>query len=425
MGNEVNNSEFKLETVSAAYVERAVRALNKSKSPGADRIPVEILKDAVHLVSKPLTLICNASLEKGIFPQIWKFTRVTPIYKTGSKTDVNNYRPISVLSAVSRILEKIVHDQLLEYLKGYNKLCLNQFAFQKLHNTVMCLLNVIDPWLKSSDEGKINLSIFLDLEKAFDTVDHATLLLKLRKYGITSTSYNWFTSYLTNREQFCHWDGANSSRDILKFGIPQGSCLGPLLFLLYVNDFENFLEYMTPNMYADDTCVAVASGNRNDLITDVKNELENISNWMRINKLIVNASKSEFMVVGFRRKLNRVGNELSNLVLNNAVIKRVEKKKYLGININESLNWEKQYKTVKNKLKGGIISLRKLKDILPQRKLEQVYKALFESHLRYGDIVWNALSNTKLSKLQRLEIRARKLIENAKYKVDGTVISWM
>ena len=115
---------------------------------------------------------------------------VTPIYKTGSKADVNNYRSISVLSAVSWIPEKIVHDQLIEYLKGYNRLCLNQFAFQKLHSTVTCLLNVIDPWLKSSDKGKMNLSIFLDLKKAFDTVDYSTLLLKLRKYGIESTSYN-------------------------------------------------------------------------------------------------------------------------------------------------------------------------------------------------------------------------------------------
>ena len=232
----------------------------------------------------------------------------------------------------------------------------------------------------------MNLSIFLDLKKAFDT-DHKTLLLKLRKYGIESASYNWFTSYLTNREQFCHWDGANSSRDILKCGIPQGSCLGPLLFLLYVNDFENCLEYMTPNMYADDICATITSDNLNDLITDLKNELENISNWMRTNKLSLNASKSEFMVVGHRGKLNRVGNEVQNLVLNNEVIKRIEKIKYLEINIDESLNWEEQYKTVKNKLKGGISSLRKLKDVLPQRKLEQVYKALFESHLRYGDIV--------------------------------------
>ena len=119
----------------------------------------------------------------------------------------------------------------------------------------------------------MSLSIFLDLKTAFDTVDHKTLLLKLRKYGIESTSYNWFTSYLTNKEQFCHWDAATSSRDLLKCGIPQGSCVGPLLFLLYVNDSENCMEYITPNMYADDTCVTIASENLKDLIADVKNKL--------------------------------------------------------------------------------------------------------------------------------------------------------
>ena len=201
--------------------------------------------------------------------------------------------------------------------------------------------------------------------------------------------------------------------------------MGPLLFFFYINDFENCLEYMTPNIYADDTCVTISSDNLNDLIIDMKNELENISNWMRINKLSLYACKSEVMVVGHRRKLSKVGNELPNFVLNNEVIKTVEKIKCLGININKSLYWEEQYKTVKNKLKGGISSLRKLKDILPQRKLEQVCKALFDSHLRYCNIVWNALSNTKLSKLQRLQMRARKPIENAKYKMGGTVIGWM
>ena len=125
---------------------------------------------------------------QGFFPQTWKLARVTPIYKAGAKTDVNNFRPISVLSVVSRILEKIAHDQLMEYLKEQNKLCLNQFALQKLHSTLTCLLNVIDPWFKNSDEGKINLSIFHDLKKAFDTVDHTILLSKLREYGAEGTS---------------------------------------------------------------------------------------------------------------------------------------------------------------------------------------------------------------------------------------------
>ena len=158
LGDKTGGTKFKLQPVSVGYVERAIKALNNSKSPGADRIPVKILKDAINLVSEPLTLIYNSSLERGIFPQIWKLARVAPIHKAGTKTDVNNYRPISVLSVVSRILEKTAHDQLMEFLKGQNRLCLNQFAFQKLYSTLACLLNVIDPWFKNSDEGKINLS---------------------------------------------------------------------------------------------------------------------------------------------------------------------------------------------------------------------------------------------------------------------------
>ena len=137
------------------------------------------------------------------------------------------------------------------------------------------------------------------------------------------------------------------------------------MFLLYINDVENCLEYMTPNMYTDDTCVTIASKNLNDLITDLKNELENIPDWLRISKLSLNKIKSKFMVLGHRRKLNWVGDKLLDLVINNQVFKRMEKITYLGINVDESLNWDEQYKTVKNKLKGGLSSLRKLKDILP------------------------------------------------------------
>ena len=263
LAKKASGAKFELQTVSVGYLERAIKALNNSKAAGADRIPVKILKDAINVVSKPLTLIYNASLEWGIFPQIWKLARVTPIHKAGSKTDVNNHRSISVLSAVSRILEKIVHDQLMEFLKGQNRLCLNQFAYQKLHSTMTCLLNVIDPWFKNSDEGKIILSIFLDLKKAFDTVDHKILLSKLRECGAEGTSHSWFTSYLTNREQFCYFDGSTSSKSSIRSGIPQGSCLGPLLFILYINDFENCLKGTVPNMYADDTCVNIASENLN------------------------------------------------------------------------------------------------------------------------------------------------------------------
>ena len=150
-------------------------------------------------------------------------------------------------------------------------------------------------------------------------------------------------------------------------------------------------------MYADDACMNIASENLNGLLTDLKNELEDISNWKRINKLSLNACKSEYMTIGHKRQLNRVDDDLPDLVLNNEIIKRVDRTNYLGINIDENLNWKEKYNTIKNKLKRGLSSLRKLKNIHPQRKHDQVYKALFESHLHYSDIAWSNLSNTKLS----------------------------
>ena len=165
-------------------------------------------------------------------------------------------------------------------------------------------------------------------QKAFYTVDHKILLSKLREHGAEGTSHSLFTSHLTNREQFCYFDGSTSGKNSIERGIPQGSCLGPLLFihsLLYTNDFENRLKSTIPNMYADDACVNIASENLNELLTDLKNELENISNWMRIDKLSLITSKSEYMVIGHRRQLNKVGNDLPDLVLNNEVIKRVDK----------------------------------------------------------------------------------------------------
>ena len=148
---------------------------------------------------------------------------------------------------------------------------------------------------------------------------------KLREYGAEGTSHSWFTCYLTNREQFCYFDRSTSSKSSIECGIPQGSFLEPLLFILYINDFENGLKSTIPNIYADDTCVNIASETLNELLTDLKDELDNVSNGMRINKLSLNSSKSEFVVIGQRRQLDKIGNDLPDLVLNDEIIKRVDK----------------------------------------------------------------------------------------------------
>ena len=240
----INNepTTMRLTPVDDNYVPKAIKQLKNGKAPGPDKIPIILIKDAVDLISKPLTLIFNSSLWKGIFPDVWKLARVTPIFKSGSKSVANNYRPISVISVFSRILERLVHDQVYEYLKVNKVLTMSQSAFQTLCSTITSLIDSTDYWYENSDHKQLNLAIFLDLKKAFDTVDHKILLEKLRKYGIRELSGDWFESYLKNRRQYCAANGYESRPRTVTCGIPQGSCLGPLLFIIYLNDFEKCLK---------------------------------------------------------------------------------------------------------------------------------------------------------------------------------------
>ena len=183
------------------YVPKAIKQLKNGKAPGPDKIPTMLIKDAADLIFKTLTMVLNSSLRKGIFPDVWKLARVTPIFKSGSKSEANNYRPISVISVFSRILERIVHDQVYEYLKANKVLTMSQSAFQKLCSTITSLIDSTDYWYENIDHKQFNLATFLDLKKAFDTVDHKILLEKLSKYGIRELSGDWFQSYLKNRRQ--------------------------------------------------------------------------------------------------------------------------------------------------------------------------------------------------------------------------------
>ena len=283
--------EFKL--VTEQCVLTAIRGLKDSKSPGPDRFPAKILNDAEELTSNPLKTIFNESLKVGVFPDIWKAARVKPISKSGRHSDLNNYRPISVLSAVSRKFEKVARDQLFEFLTANNLLSKNQFAYRKLHSTITSLLNVTDFWYSNVDQKNINISPFLDFRKALDTIDHDVLLAKLKKYGICQKELAWFASYLTGRQQYCYHNGRNLKKRLVTCGIPQGSCLGPLLIILYTNEFEESLTKFTPNMYADDTSLTLGGEDAHQLLEDLRNELQDVKDWLRQNKFSLNVTKCE------------------------------------------------------------------------------------------------------------------------------------
>ena len=236
-------------------------------------------------------MIFNSSMECGIFPDNWKLAKVTPIFKSGHKSDPHNYRPISIISVFTRICERIIHDQLYDFLKENSILMPNQSAFRKLHSTTTSLIDCTDYWYENIDKKQMNLSMFLDLRKAFNTVDHKIMFMKLNVIGINGITGDWFSSYLRNRKQYCSLGNQASNKSLITCGIPQGSCLGPLLFIIYLNDFEKCLRLSRAGMYADDMHVTVVSSNREDLFEKGQRELLNISEWMRINKVSINPQK--------------------------------------------------------------------------------------------------------------------------------------
>ncbi len=273
---------------------------------GLDGISSYILKIAGSVISKGLAKIFNISISTGIFPDSWKTAKVAPIFKEGNKSEMGNYRPISILSTVARVFERLIYDQLSSYMEKNKYLSKYQSGFRKFHSTITSMLKNANDWLINMDKGNYNGVVFFDIKKAFDTVDHEILLCKLHKYGISGVELDWCKSYLSNRKQSCFLNGENSSFKIVECGIPQGSCLGPLLFIIYINDLPNALKNMTPSIFADDTGISVSSNSVLDIQRLLREDISTIQCWMHENKLTLNALKTEFILIASKPRLKEI-----------------------------------------------------------------------------------------------------------------------
>jgi hypothetical protein len=262
------NELFHFEEIFKNFMLGQLNKLKSKKAAGLDAIPMQLLKDSVEIIANPLTKIINFSLVNGCVPSEWKEARVIPLFKSGESDNMDNYRPVSILPVVSKILERAVHIQLYKFMVDNNLLSPYQSGFRKRHSTETACISLTDSIRRGMDQGMLTGSVFIDLRKALDTVNHDLLLKKLHGFGVTGGELDWFKDYLT-RKQLVDYLNTYSDPLPLKSGVPQGSILGPLLFVIFVNDLPNAVNSCSILMYADDTVIFYSGKS----VTDIENVL--------------------------------------------------------------------------------------------------------------------------------------------------------
>ena len=378
-------------------VREVINSLNNS-SPGHDELPPIVAKACMEGFIEPITYLINESLTSGVFPSELKLARVVPIFKSGDPSLLTNYRPISVLSFFSKIFEKIVYNIVSDFLCDNEVLYDYQFGFRSRHSTQQALITLVDRITKSQDMSNIVISLFIDLKKAFDTVHHRILLRKLYAYGIRGILLKWFESYLTDRSQYVIYDGVKSEISLVQCGVPQGSILGPLLFIISMNDICNVSDLMFAIMYADDTCFLINGTDLNKLIKQLNVELESLCTWFKSNKLSLNTQKTFYMVF-HRARLKNSDDINMDVIMDNHMLTKVNSIKYLGIIVDHKLNWIDHITYVKAKISKGIGIMYKARRHLNKHSLRNLYYAYIYPYLTYCVEVWGCASKCQLNSL--------------------------
>ena len=318
-------------------IEKIKTTMKSKTSRGIDDINSEFIKKIKQNIKVPLSKLINMSLETGKIPASLKIAKVIPIFKNKSPEEYTNYRPISLLPIMSKILEKVVHKRLYNFmnLQTCNQLYNNQYGFRTKHSTIHAITQLSAEILESFDNNNFTLGVFLDLSKAFDTINHSTLLKKLEHYGIRGVALEWFRNYLLDRKQYVHFNGINSNQQYVTCGVPQGSVLGPLLFIIYTNDLPNAKRSSRCILFADDTTIYYSSNNLNNLISKITSDLEHLTDWFSANKLSLNVITTN--VILFSNDTRNIADKTIKLSLSNMNINRVSETKFLGILIDDKL----------------------------------------------------------------------------------------
>lgn len=418
IGQHIDNEKYLensiyLHPTNETELKEFTNSLKEKKAPGYDNIKAETLKQTFNEISKPLIYLINNSLEQGIFPDVLKVGVIKPLYKNGDKLKLINYRPITLISNVAKLFEKIIKYRIMKFLHKFNVISNRQFGFREKKSTEDAIAYLTSLIYKKLDENKPSLCIFVDLAKAFDTVCHKRLLSKMKNLGFRGNAFQLITSYLTGRTQYVKINDAVSDKKIIKWGVPQGTVLGPVLFIIYINSLLTLNSAGEILSFADDTAVFYSADTWQNLKQIVVDDFTNIKNWFDSNMLTINSMKTKYLP--FTSLANNLPNFGPMNITATLIIEEAHSMKYLGIVIDKHLRWDLQVKNVTKKIRGLLSRFKYLKQYLGINQLKTIYFALIQSHLSYGIIGWGAVANCYLYKLNVLQKWFLKIILNKTY----------
>lgn len=405
------NSTFKLKEATEDQISKIMSAQQPKLSCGIDSINNKLVKNFHKELANPMTKIINKSIQESKVPKMYKIGRLIPLFKKGNQADCGNYRPVSLLSSLSKILEKVISGQMMHYLNTHNLLCPDQFGFRPKSQTNHVVQKLINDISKNATANKVTIATYLDLSKAFDCIQYEILYKKLEYLGFDSKTIAWFKDYLSGRLQCVDLDGTLSDWEEVQLGVPQGSILGPTLFLLYINDVNNADKSASFTKFADDSTVTSFGNSIKEAASKMNVIMKNVDTWFDQNKLNLNPSKTRYMIFGAGRADPDCDSE--NLIqIRNEPLQRVWRKgkekafKLVGIWIDEELKWSEHIAVTHKKINSAIYGISKTGRQLSIKNKRLMYMGLIQSHLVYGNPFWGHATKGRLQPLFTAQKRA-------------------
>jgi hypothetical protein len=395
-------------TILEKDVDDILKCIDTNKAYGPDNISPRLLKEARPSITKILTKIFNKSLQLAKFPLMWKRANVLPIYKKAETFITTNYRPVSLLSILAKVFEKIVFRHLFNYFRDHFLISIWQSGFLPGSSTITQLTELYDQFCKAVNQGKEVRVVFLDISKAFDRVWHKGLLHKLKRCGITGKLLAWLKDYLSNRQQRVIVNGESSDWGDINAGVPQGSVLGPLLFLVFIDDITHVINNCKIRLFADDTCLFIEVDEHVPTADAINEDLENLNQWANQWQVDFSPPKTKELLISKKRDPI----DHPQLKLDGEPIVSVDSHKHLGLTISNDLTWKDHINEMVDKANRRLGILRSLKYKLDRLSLERIYMGFIRPLLEYGDIIWDSPSEA-LNALERVQLNAARIVTGA------------